>query len=216
MKIASRAAMALFFGGLAAGQVAPAPTAALHLSINYPSSSVISSMFGTLPKDVALIELTACNDTPAALMLSNGRLVQALRKNGIQALSRDAAISTMQSAEHRTWQSQLLRNSTHGMNIINFLVISKAVSLGPVLSNALPSVQALLEAVVPEFAKDVPDRQYLNFDRDTLPERTQLSPLDCATGLMFTMKTQKGTLPAELTVEVPSSGAWAAAASAAK
>jgi hypothetical protein len=189
MKIANIVALVAFFWGVVmAAQIASSVASALHLTVNYPSASIVSTMFGRLPKDVAMIEVTACNDTPSALLMANGRVVQALRNNGIQALSRDAAISTMQVAEGRTWQSLLLRNSTHAMNIVNFLVISKAVSLGPVLSNALPSVQALLEAVVPEFAKDVPQNQYLNFDRDALPEKTQLNPLDCATGLMFTMK----------------------------
>jgi hypothetical protein len=189
MKIANILALAAFFWGVVTtAQMASSPTSALHLTVNYPSASIVSTMFGRLPKDVAMIEVTACNDTPSMLSVANGRVVQALRKNGIQALSRDAAISTMQTAENRTLQSLLLRNSTHAMNIVNFLVISKAVSLGPVLSNALPSVQALLEAVVPEFAKDVPQNQYLNFDRDALPAKTQLNPLDCATGLMFTMR----------------------------
>ena len=206
MHITTRAVTALLLAGVwAAAQVATAPTTALHLTVNYPSSSVVSTMFGTLPKEVALIEITACNDTPSAILLSSGRLVQALRKNGIQALSRDAAIATMQSAEGRTWQSLLLRNATHGMNIVNFLVISKAVALGPGLSKALPSVQALLEAIVPEFSKDVPDHQYLNFDHDALPDKTQLSPLDCATGLMFTVKAPGTAAPAsEVTVDVPS------------
>ncbi len=197
------ATTALLLGCLSAvSQTGGVPTTTLHLTINYPTASVVSSMFGALPKDVSLIEVTACNDTPATLLLSNGRVVQALRHNGIQALSRDAAISTMQDSESRTWKSIAIRNATHGMNIINFLVISKAVSLGPGLSQALPSLQALLQAIVPELAKDVPDHQYLNFDRDTLAERMQLSPLDCATGLMFTAKSGN-TAPAELSVEVP-------------
>jgi hypothetical protein len=221
MKIVSRALTALFLGGVAAAQNAPAPTAALNLTVNYPSASVVSTMFGTLPKDVELIEVTACNDTPSAAVLSNGRVVQALRKNGIQALSRDAAISTMQTAENRTWQNILLRNSTHAMNIVNFLVISKSVSLGPVLSNALPSAQVLLDAIIPEFAKDVPVNQYLNFDRDALPDKTQLSPLDCATGLMFTLRPSGPARVSELTLEVPTavpapaSGAHPAAAAGA-
>ncbi len=176
---------------------------ALHVSVNYPPNSVVSSMFGTMPKDVALIEVTACNDTPGTLTVSNGRLVQSLRKSGIQALSRDAAISTMQTAESRDWRSILLRHSTHAMNIVNFLVISKAVSLGPALSRVLPSVQVLMDAIVPEFAKDAPDHQYLNFDRDALPEKIQLSPLDCASGLIFTMKPASGKALAELTVDMP-------------
>ena len=205
MNIANRAVMALFYCGVAAAQNPPAPTAqALHLTINYPSPSVVAPMFGTLPKDVGMIEVTACNDTPSAVLISNGRVVQALRKNGIQALSRDAAISTMQTAENRTWQNILLRNSTHAMNIVNVLIISKSVSLGPVLSKALPSVQALMDAVVPEFARDVPQNQYLNFDRDALPDKTQLSPLDCATGLMFTMKSAGQQQVTDLTLDAPS------------
>ena len=205
MHIAHRAGMALLLGAAwAAAQVASVPAAALHLTVNYPSSSIVSTMFGMLPKNVALIEVTACNDTPSALLLSNGRLVQALRRNGIQALSRDAAIATMQSAEGRTWQSLLLRNASHGMNIVNFLVISKAVALGPGLSKTLPSVQALLEAIVPELSKDVPDHRYLNFDHDALPDKAQLSALDCATGLMFTMKSGKsGAAVSEITIDVP-------------
>ena len=212
--IANGAIATLLLSGLAAAQ--PAPTTALHVTINYPSGSVVTTMFGRLPKDVALIEVTACNGTSAALLLANGRIVQALRKNGIQALSRDAAISTMQNAESRTWQSLLLRNATHAMNIVNFLVVSKAVSAGPALSAALPGVQALMAAVVPEFAKDVPDHRYLNFDRDALPEMTQLNPLDCATGLVFTTKTP-GQIPAaaELTIAVPSVNATAPPSSAA-
>jgi hypothetical protein len=89
------------------------------------------------------------------------------------------------------------------MNIVNFLVISKAVSLGPVLSRTLPSVQALLDAIVPEFAKDVPDHQHLNFDRDALPDKIQLNPLDCVSGVMFTMKPAGGKAPAEVTIELP-------------
>ena len=203
MKIAIRAGAALILGVLqASAQSGTAPatapatsTAALHLTINYPPASVVTSMFGALPKDVALVEVTACNDTPSTLMMSSGRVMQALRRNGIQALSRDAAISTMQSSESRTWKSILLRNSTHGMNIINFLVISKAVTLGPALSNVLPSVQALLQAVVPEFAKDVPANQYLNFDRGTLADKTQLTPLDCAAGLIFAAKSASAAAP---------------------
>jgi hypothetical protein len=206
MKIANiLALMAFFWGVVTTAQIASSPTSALHLTVNYPSASIVSTMFGRLPKDVAMIEVTACNDTPSTLSVANGRVVQALRKNGIQALSRDAAISTMQTAENRTLQSVLLRNSTHAMNIVNFLVISKALSLGPVLSNALPSVQALLEALVPEFAKDVPQNQYLNFDRDALPEKTQLNPLDCATGLMFTMRPAGQASPSvsDVVIEVP-------------
>jgi hypothetical protein len=208
MKIVNILALTAFFWGVVAvAQLASSPIAsALHLTVNYPSASVVSTMFGKLPKDVAMIEVTACNDTASTLSVANGRVVQALRKSGIQALSRDAAISTMQTAESRTWQSTLLRNSTHAMNIVNFLVISKAVSLGPVLSNALPSVQALLEAIVPEFGKDVPQNQYLNFDRDALPEKTQLNPLDCATGLMFTMRPAGKTLASvsDIVIDAPS------------
>lgn len=200
MKILNRLAfMAISGAGVAAAQ------SSLHLTVNYPSASIVSTMFGKLPKDVAMIEVTACNDTPSMLSIANGRVVQALRKSGIQALSRDAAISTMQTAESRTWQSILLRNSTHALNIVNFLVISKAVSLGPVLSKAMPSVQALLEALVPEFAKDVPQNQYLSFDRDALPAKTELNPLDCATGLMFTMKPMGNkALASDVVIEIPS------------
>jgi len=193
------AAAAALVSGAALGQSGRT----LHVSMNYPPNSVVSAMFGVLPRDVALIEVTACNDTPAALMLSNGRLVQSLRQSGIQALSRDAAISTMQTAESREWRSILLRHSTHAMNIVNFLVISKAVSLGPVLSRTLPSIQALMDAIVPEFAKDVPDHQYLNFDRDALPDKVQLNPLECASGVVFTMKAAAGKAPSELTIEMP-------------
>jgi hypothetical protein len=204
MKTLIRAASAIFIAWFAIrAQTGAVTTSALHLTINYPSASVVSSMFGVLPKDVAIVEVTACNDTASTVLLSNGRVVQALRKSGVQALSRDAAISTLQNSEGKTWQSTLLRNSTHGMNIVNFLVISKAVSLGPALSNALPAVQALMQAIVPEFAKDVPDHQYLNFDRDALSERTQLTPLDCAAGLVFTMKSGAAP-PAELEIDVPS------------
>jgi hypothetical protein len=195
-------AYCLFFPSARAAQTEAGATSALHLTINYPPASVVRAMFGSLPKDVSVVEVTACNDTAGTLILSGGRVVQALRKSGIQALSRDAAISALQNAEGRTWQSLLLRNATHGMNIVNFLVISKALTVGPVLGNALPSIQALMQAVIPELAKDVPDHQYLNFDRDTLPERMQLSPLDCAAGLMFSMK-PAGTPPSEVVVDVP-------------
>ena len=215
MKNAIRALGALFFASLQAlAQTGAVPTATLHLTINQPPASVVTSMFGTLPKDVSLVEVTACNDTPTTLLLSSGRVMQALRKGGVQAMSRNAAISTMQTSEGRTWQSLLLRNATHGMNIINFLVISKAVALGPALSNALPGVQALLEAVVPEFAKDVPDHQYLNFDQSTLPDRAQLVPLDCAAGLLFTAKST-GPIPADLTLDVPAVNVLPAAPAAA-
>jgi len=190
----------------AAGQTpAPVQSAALHLTLNRPAASVISAMFGALPKDVSLLEVTACNDTASPLLLSRGRVVQTLRRSGIEALSRDAAISTMQNAENRTWKSFLLRNSTHGLNVINFLVISKAVTLGPVLSNTLPGIQALLQAVVPELAREVPDHQYLNFDRGALAEHIQLSPLDCASGLIFAAKLQNEATP-ELVLEVPAIG----------
>ena len=203
MKVRIRAIAAAVFCCLrASSQTGAVPTTALHVTVNFPSPSVVTSMFGRLPNDVSLIEVTACNDTPATLLLSNGRIVQALRRNGIQALSRDAAISTMQSSENRTWKNILLRNSTHSLNIVNFLVISKAVTLGPVLSNTLPAMQALLQAVVPEFAKDVPDHQYLNFDRGALAERMQLNTMDCAAGLMFTRKTT-AALPDELVIDVP-------------
>jgi len=203
MKIAIRAVAALSLACFElAAQTGAVPTSSLHLTVTYPSASVVSPMFGTLPKDVTMIEITACNDTPNTLALPNGRVMQALRKSGIQALSRDAAISTLQSSESKTWQSLLLRNATHGMNIVNFLVISKAVALGPGLSKALPSVQALLEAVVPEFGRDVPDHQYLNFDHDALADSLQLTPLACATGLMFTMKSAAAA-PTDLTVDVP-------------
>jgi hypothetical protein len=72
--------------GLVSGVAAGQTSGSLSVSMNYPPNSVVSAMFGALPKDVALIEVTACNDTPAALALSNGRLVQSLRKIGIQAL----------------------------------------------------------------------------------------------------------------------------------
>jgi hypothetical protein len=203
MKIATRALGALFLACFQAAAQTDDSPATLHLTINQPPSSVVTSMFGTLPKDVSLVEVTACNNTPNTLLLSNGHVVQALHKSGIQALSRGAAIATMQASEGRTWKRILLRNSIHGMNIVNFLVISKALSLGPALSNALPSVQALLEAVVPEFAKDVPEHQYLNFDQSTLPDKTQLNPLDCVAGLMFAAKS-KAPAPAELTLDIPS------------
>jgi hypothetical protein len=199
MTFAHRAIAALFFSaGIAVAQENATP--ALHLTLNYPPSSVVTPMFGALPKEVALIEITACNDTASPVVLSTGRVVQALRQNGIQALSRDAAISTMQRAENRTWQSILLRNATHAMNIVNFLVISKAVSLGPGLASALPGAQALLEAVVPEFAKDVPTQQYLNFDHDTLPDKTQLAALECAQGLAFTLKQSSPAPVTEISV----------------
>jgi len=132
--------------------------------------------------------------------------VQALRSSGIQVLSRDAAIATLSTSENHTWQSILMRNATHGMNIVNFLVISKAVVLGPALSKALPAVQALMEAVIPEFSRDVPNTQYLNFDHDALPASTQLTPLDCAAGMMFTAKLPAPP-PAALVVNVPTVGA---------
>jgi len=204
MKNTKGAAAALFFICLnVPAQTNVVATAALRLTINYPPASVVKSMFGTLPKDVGLVEVTGCNDTAATLLLSSGRITQALRRNGIEAMSREAAIATMQTSESRNWKNILLRNSTHGMNIVNFLVISKAVSLGPVLSNALPSIQALLQAVIPEFAKEVPDHQYLNFDRGTLADKTQLTPLDCAAGLVFTTKTSPAA-PFEVVLEVPS------------
>src|ERR1035438_28777 len=105
MKIAIRAVAALFLAYFELeAQTGAVPTSALHLTVNYPSASVVSPMFGTLPRDVTMVEITACNDTPNTLVLSNGRVVQALRKSGIQALSRDAAISILQSSEGKTWQ----------------------------------------------------------------------------------------------------------------
>jgi len=204
MKNAIGAALVLLSACVhAPAQTGSIPTAALRLTINYPPASVVRSMFGALPKDVDLVEVTACNDTASTLLLSSGRVMQALRRNGIQAMSREAAIATMQTSESRNWKNILLRNATHGMNIVNFLVISKAVSIGPVLSDALPSLQALLQAVVPEFAKEVPDHQYLNFDRGTLAEKTHLTPLDCAAGLIFTTKSA-GTALSEVVIQVPS------------
>jgi hypothetical protein len=205
MKIAISAIAALFLVCFqAAAQTGAALPAAstLNVTINYPSVSVVTSMFGKLPADVALVEITACNDTAQTLQLSNGRVVQALRRNGIQVLSRDAAIATLSTSESHTWQSILLRNATHSMNIVNFLVISKAVLLGPALSKALPAVQALMEAVIPEFSRDVPATQYLNFDHDALPASTQLSPLDCAAGMMFTAKLP-APAPTALSIAVP-------------
>jgi hypothetical protein len=155
MKLATRALAALFLFSFATWAQ---PVAPLHLTVNYPSASVVVPMFGKLPKDVELIEVMACNDSPTPVLVSSGRIVQSLRRSGIQALSRDAAISTMQRAEDHTWQSLLLRNSNHAMNIVNFLVISKAVSVGPTLGSVLPSIQALMEAIVPELGKDVPDQ----------------------------------------------------------
>jgi hypothetical protein len=101
-----------------------------------------------------------------------------------------------------------MRNATHGMNIVNFLVISKAVALGPALSKALPAVQALMEAVIPEFSRDVPNTQYLNFDHDALPASTELTPLDCAAGMMFTAKLPAPP-PAALVIAVPTVGGQA-------
>jgi hypothetical protein len=208
MKIATLAIAALFLACLqgAAQTGAALPTNSgtpLNVTINYPSASVVTSMFGKLPSDVALLEVTACNDTPQTLVLSNGRIVQAMRQSGIQVLSRDAAIATLSTSESHTWQSILMRNATHGMNIVNFLVISKAVALGPALSKALPAVQALMEAVIPEFSRDVPNTQYLNFDHDALPASIQLTPLDCAEGMMFTGKLALPA-PAQLVLIVPS------------
>jgi hypothetical protein len=108
MKIVNILALAAFFWGVVAvAQLASSPlspTFALHLSVNYPSPSVVSTMFGRLPKDVAMIEVTACNDTASTLSVANGRVVQALRKNGIQALSRDAAIRLPIPASRRLRQ----------------------------------------------------------------------------------------------------------------
>ena len=214
MKIALAAIAALFLmcfqaaaqtGAALSATALPAAATALNVTINYPSASVVTSMFGKLPADVALVEITACNDTAQTLQLSNGRVVQALRRSGIQVLSRDAAIATLSTSESHTWQSILMRNATHGMNIVNFLVISKAVVLGPALSKALPAVQALMEAVIPEFSRDVPNTQYLNFDHDALPASTQLTPLDCAAGMMFTAKLP-APAPAALVVNVPTVG----------
>ena len=209
MKIAIAAIAALFLvrfqAAAQAGAAIPTNATALNVTINYPSNSVVTSMFGKLPVDVALVEITACNDTAQTLQLSNGRVVQALRRNGIQVLSRDAAIATLSTSESHTWQSVLLRNSTHGMNIVNFLVISKAVALGPALSKALPAVQALMEAIIPEFSRDVPNTQYLNFDHDALPASTQLTPLDCAAGLMFTAKLPAPP-PVAIMIDVPTVG----------
>lgn len=217
MKIAIGAIAALFLvcfqAAAQAGAALPASaaTTALNVTINYPSPSVVLSMFGKLPADVALVEITACNDTANNLLLSSGRVVQALRHSGIQVLSRDAAIATLSTSESKTWQSILLRNSVHAMNIVNFLVISKAVALGPALSQTLPAVQALMEAVVPEFAHDVPNTQYLNFDHDALPASTQLTPLDCAEGMMFTAKLGSQA-PSGVVISVPAVGISAAAA----
>ncbi|MGD1073418.1 MAG: hypothetical protein ABSB15_25175 [Bryobacteraceae bacterium] len=208
MKIATLAIAALFLvclqGAAQTGAALPTNTGtALSVTINYPSPSVVTSMFGKLPNDVALIEVTACNDTPQTLVLSNGRVVQAMRHSGIQVLSRDAAIATLSTSESHTWQSILMSNSTHAMNIVNFLVISKAVALGPALSKTLPAVQALMEAIIPEFSRNVPNTQYLNFDHDALPASIQLTPLDCAEGMMFTGKLASPA-PSQLVLVVPS------------
>ena len=45
-------------------QIATPPAAMpLHLTVNFPKASVISAEFGSLPKDIVVAEVSACNDT---------------------------------------------------------------------------------------------------------------------------------------------------------
>jgi hypothetical protein len=184
-------------------QVAAPPAAVpVHMSINFPNASVVSDEFGSLPKDIVVAEVSACNDTQSALTLSQSRIIQSLRGKGFEALSRNAAIAVIGSSQSQSKKYLLAKYSEIALTIVSGLVVSKSVSLGPTLGSSLPGVQGIMQVVVPQLQNPVSDHAYLSFDTAGLPAVLQLAPVECAVGTVLMSAPPKDAV-ADFTVSIP-------------
>jgi len=193
----------LFMAVALRAQVAAPPAAVpLHLTVNFPQASVVSAEFGSLPKDIVVAEVSACNDTQAALTLSQSRVIQSLRGKGFEALSRYAAVAAVGTSQAQSKKYQLARYSQIALNIVTGLVVSKAVSLGSALGSSLPGVQGIMQVVVPQLQSAVSDHAYLSFDTAGLPGVLQLAPVECAVGTVLMSAPPKNAVT-DFTIAIP-------------
>jgi hypothetical protein len=181
---------------------APKTTVPVHLTINFPKASVVSAEFGSLPKDVVVAEISACNDTQSAMTISQSRIIQSLRAQGFQALSRSAAIALIGSSQAQSKAYLVAKYSQIALNIVTGLVVSKSVSLGPALGSSLPGVEGIMQVVVPQLQSAVSDHAYLSFDSNGLPAAMQLGPVECAVGTAL-MSTPPANAVVDFTVSIP-------------
>src|SRR5882672_6905803 len=114
----------------AAASVA-AQTAAVHYTVNLPKPATVAATFGTLSKGVSVAEVSVCNDTPSILALSQSRMIQSLRTQGYEALSRATAIAIIGTSQSRSKRYRVAKYSQVALNIVSGLVVSRTVSLGP-------------------------------------------------------------------------------------
>jgi hypothetical protein len=193
----------LLTAGALQAQIAMPPAAVpLHLTVNFPKASVVSAEFGSLPKDIVVAEVSACNDTQSALTLSQSRIIQSLRGKGFEALSRSAAIAVIGSSQIQSRKYLLAKYSEIALTIISGLVVSKSVYLGSALASSLPGVQGIMQVIVPQLQTAVSDHAYLSFDSAGLPAMLQLAPADCATGTAL-MSTPPANAVADFTITIP-------------
>ena len=169
----------------ASAQDSPPAAPSLHITVNLVRKSVVSAEFGSLPKDIAPAEVTACNETAAPLNLTQSRLTQILRSKGLEALSRDAALAVINSGQQQSRMFYTAKYAQLALNIVTGLVVSKAVTLGQTLGSALPSVQGVMQVVVPQLQSTIADHAFISFDRAALPTVMQLAPSDCALGTLL-------------------------------
>src|SRR5437588_682234 len=76
-----------------------AQTAPVRFTINLPRPATVAATFGALSKSVAVAEVSVCNDAPATTSISQSRMIQALRTQGYEALSRAAAIAVIGASQ---------------------------------------------------------------------------------------------------------------------
>src|SRR5260370_12881526 len=124
----------------AAAATLAAQTTPVQFTINLPKPATVAATFGALSKGVSVAEVSVCNDTPSILALSQARMIQSLRTQGYEALSRAAAIAIIGTSQSRSKRYQVAKYSQAALNLVSGLVVSRTVSPGPALSAALPGV----------------------------------------------------------------------------
>ncbi len=174
----------------------------VHLTVNFPKASVVNAEFGSLPRDTVMAEVSVCNETQSELTLSQSRIIQLLRSQGFQTLSRSAAIAVISSSQSQSKKYYFAKYSQLALNIVTGLLVSRSVTLGPTLAGTLPGVEGIMQVVVPQLQTVVADHAYLNFDVAGLPMAVQLAPVECVVGTAL-MSPPPANAVADFTVRIP-------------
>jgi hypothetical protein len=181
----------------------------IQITVNWPNGDIVRAKYGKLPKTIYPGEVTGCNTSDQRIVFTQGAVVQALKSKSLEAYSRTDAIAVINAAQRGQFRSKWLRWSPavqSSLRTINGFVLTKVVSVTPVVGTLLTTATAITDGILPIVNSSVSQDPNLTYEADGMAAVMQLPGGSCLIGtVMFAMPGSKSAgsqnIPA-FTIEV--------------